>query len=414
MLVAVNPMRVAGDAFQYHYGANLLVEGKGFINAATYMFNNGSISQTAQHPPLYMLALAIPSALGLRSPLDHQLWSCLLGTATVAVVGLTARRLAGPRTGLVAAGIAAVYPNLWIFDGLLASETLSLLTAAVALLAAYRLCQRPSIGAATGMGIACGLAALSRGEAVLLLPLVALPAALVARRMSLGRRLALAGLAALATAATLAPWVDFNLGRFDHPVLGTSTGLELAMVGANCHTLFYGPGIGYWSFFCIPRPPVPGDETDDSQYYRQVVANYVRAHQSRLPLVVAARIGRTWGLYQPFQQVDYDVYFESRNSAAAHAGLWMYYLLAGASVVGGLRLRRQGVAISPLVGTFLTVTVAVALVYGTTRFRVTAEPALVILGAIGLDHLLWPAISGWSGRVLQSINEARHPKPAAP
>lgn len=411
VLVALNPMRVAGDAYQYHFGANLLVDGKGFINAATYMFNNGARSPTAQHPPLYMLALAIPSALGLRSTLDHQLWSCLLGTLTVAAVGLAARRLAGPRTGLMGAGIAAVYPNLWIFDGLLASETLSLLTAAVTLLAAYRLCQRPSIMAGVGVGIACALAALSRGEAVLLLPLVAVPAALVARRVSLGRRLALAGLAILATAATLAPWIGFNLGRFDHPVLGTSTGLDLAMVGANCHTPYYGPGIGYWSFFCIPRPPVAGDETDDSQYYRKVVARYVRAHESRLPLVVAARIGRTWGLYQPLQQVDYDVYFESRNSPAAQAGLWMYYLLVVASVAGGLRLSRQRVPISPLVGTVVTVTIAVALVYGTTRFRVTAEPALVMLAAVGIEPRLGPALTRWSGRTRDLISEARRLEP---
>jgi len=37
----------------------------------------------------------------------------MLGAATVVVVGLLARRIAGPRSGLIAAGFTAVYPNVW-------------------------------------------------------------------------------------------------------------------------------------------------------------------------------------------------------------------------------------------------------------------------------------------------------------
>jgi asparagine N-glycosylation enzyme membrane subunit Stt3 len=55
-------------------------------------------------------------------------WACsswgsvAIGTCTIVVIGLVANRLAGPRAGLLAAGIAAVYPNLWMNDGLVMSE----------------------------------------------------------------------------------------------------------------------------------------------------------------------------------------------------------------------------------------------------------------------------------------------------
>ena len=55
------------------------------------------------------------------------------------MIGLVGLRLAGPRVGLVAAAIAAVYPNLWINDSLVMSETLALLLVSLALLVALDL-----------------------------------------------------------------------------------------------------------------------------------------------------------------------------------------------------------------------------------------------------------------------------------
>src|SRR4051812_7665938 len=104
-----------GDAFYYHAGANLLVHGKGFIEPILYAV--GLRAQSADHPPLYLLFLAVPSAIGLDTPLAHMLWSTLLGTGTIVVVGFLGRRVAGLRCGLLAAAFVAVYPNVWQYDG---------------------------------------------------------------------------------------------------------------------------------------------------------------------------------------------------------------------------------------------------------------------------------------------------------
>src|SRR5204862_467370 len=119
------------------------------------------------------LLLAIPSALGLDSYQAHRVAVTLLGAATIVAVGLLAREVADERTGLVAAGLAAVSPVLISADGAVMSETLLGLLAALCALAAYRLRARPSLGRAALLGALIGLATLTRGEAIVLLALLA-------------------------------------------------------------------------------------------------------------------------------------------------------------------------------------------------------------------------------------------------
>src|SRR5580704_4031365 len=78
-----------GDAYFYHAGANLLARGKGFISP--FFVQLGLKRAAAEHPPLYTIFLAIPSVLGMKSVLTHLLWSCLLGSATVALIGFVGR-----------------------------------------------------------------------------------------------------------------------------------------------------------------------------------------------------------------------------------------------------------------------------------------------------------------------------------
>lgn len=377
-----------GDAYQYHEGAKLLADGEGFVSADPY---GPGGEQTAQHPPLYTVALAVPSLLGLRSTVAHQLWSCGLGTASVAVVGLAGRRLAGPAVGLIAAGLLAVYPNAWIFDGLLAAETLSLLTAGLTVLAAYRLLERRSVRTAAELGGACALAALTRAEALLLVPLLAVGFVLVLRQAGLRRRLGLALVSTATAAALIGPWVAFNLGRFERPVLGTSTGFELALVQGNCHQVYFGEAIGYYSVGCIPTLPSPaGDETEQGRQYRRVAFAYMEANWPRIPFVLFARQGRAWGFYRPLEQLRIEDYVQARDRPIGAVGLAMYYGLVAAAVPGALALRREGRGqyARPLAALVATVVAAVALAWGESRYRVSAEPALVLLAAVGV-HDVW-------------------------
>lgn len=395
ILIVRRDVAPGGDSFFYHLGTRLLVEGRGFIEPSPLI--NGIIEQSASHPPLYLLYLAIPTSVGLDGPLSHMLWSSLVGVATVVVVGLTGREIAGPRAGLVAAGLAAVYPNLWVFDGFLLSETIAIFTAATATLLAYRYYKNPTTWRAAWLGVACGFAALARAELILLLPLVVVPVVLLTRGTARRERLQRLLAAGLATAIVIGPWVGYNLTRFNRPVF-LSSGLEPTLLGANCDVTYYGDRLAYFNPECVEIANITRkrgeDQSDRAAKAREAALEYIGNHKSRVPVVVAARWGRVTGLYRPWQQRDIDVSIEGREWWVATSALLSFYVMAGVAVAGAVVLRRRRVPVYPLAALPLIVLIAVGMTLGSNRYRASAEAALVVLAAIAVDA----SISAWRAR----------------
>ncbi|HEY4377088.1 MAG TPA: hypothetical protein VGM93_08005, partial [Acidimicrobiales bacterium] len=116
------------DPIFYHRQALAVAHGYGFL--APYM---SGVHPSAGHPPLLVVVLAVASKLGLSSFGAHRFVTVLIGALVIPVVGLVGARVAGWRVGLVAAGLAAIYPNLWANDGLVMPEGLYALLVAAAL-----------------------------------------------------------------------------------------------------------------------------------------------------------------------------------------------------------------------------------------------------------------------------------------
>src|SRR5262249_54064589 len=110
--------------------------------------------------------------------------------------------------------IAALTPNLWVNDGLIMSETVTGLTVVGALLLAFGVRDKPTYLHAAALGALCGLAALARAELVLFLPLLALVGCLTLHR-AWRERATLAIVAVGVGVLVIAPWVGFNLARFN-------------------------------------------------------------------------------------------------------------------------------------------------------------------------------------------------------
>ena len=142
VLVTRRDFALKGDDFFYHWQANALADGMGFLNPLTWKAL-GRIDPSGAHPPLYSMYLAVVSWFGGTTPLVHRLASCVLGAGGVVLIGLVARRIAGPRAMLLAAFLGAVYPMLWINDGMLISESMYVPLVALTLLCAYRLWESP-------------------------------------------------------------------------------------------------------------------------------------------------------------------------------------------------------------------------------------------------------------------------------
>jgi 4-amino-4-deoxy-L-arabinose transferase-like glycosyltransferase len=374
-----------GDAYYFHYAANLLVGGHGFIDPWYYSIHYNI--QTADWPPLFVFVLAMTSVVGLKSFFVHRVWCCVIGAAAVTVAGITGREISGRRAGLIAAFLVAVYPNFWMSDELALSEALSPLLVALVLLFAYRFWKRPGRRAALVLGAVMGVAVLGRDELALLVPLILVPLALVAR-VGWRRRFALAGLGVLASLTVVAPWVGYNMARFEKPTF-ISSGLGITLASANCNQTWSGAFEGYWSLHCSLATPLNphADKSVQSAEAQTYALHYVRAHEGRLLRVELARLGRAFGAFHPLWQVWLDYYVETRPYHWALVGLGMYYALAALAVGGAFVLRRRRVPVFPLVAVGLDVAATVLVSFGQTRYRTPAEVSLVLLAAVQLDWL---------------------------
>lgn len=382
---------VGGDAYFYHKGAQILPD-HGFISPEVF-HREGRLAQAAGHPPLYLLWLAIPSAFGIMSPFAHMLWSAVIGTATVFVVGLLGREVAGERAGIIAAFLAALYPNVWAHDGFLMSETMSIFTISLALLLTYRYARAPGTGRALALGAAAALATLSRAEAALLFPVVVLPIIWRRREETTRVRVRRVVAAALAAVVLVGPWVGFNLARFEKPVT-LSAGFDITLASASCDRTYYGAFTGFWHPACVEgiRDTMLTKDMDESEaavVYRREALDYIGDNLDRLPMVVLSRWGRITGLWKPGQQVDLEQFPEGREGWVAWSALIMWYPLAALAIVGAFSLRRRKVVpLFPLLAPLLTVWLAITVTFATTRYRSSAETVIVVLAAAAIDGLL--------------------------
>ena len=372
------------DEIYYMDSARQLAEGTWF---KTPLIFGPSDQDNAEHPPLTALMLAPVSRFTDNRETPLRITVALAGIVVVVLVGLIAKDLAGPRSGLIAAGVAAIYPNLWANDGLILSETFATAGAAATVFCTYRLVRDPTWRNAAGAGVACAIAMLSRSELALLLPLLVVPAVLILPDVARAARLRLAGIAVLAASAVIAPWVLYNLSRFEEPVF-LSHGDGGVLIGANCDKTYSGSELGYWFGYCFGGEiPDPGEPSVYSRQRRERAIEYAGDHLGRLPIVAAARVGRMWGVFRPFHAAETSQ-GEGKPKAVSLAGWGVSWILIGLSVAGVLVLRRRTVPLLPLLAPIAIVTLIAVLFYGSLRFRVAAEVSLVVLAAVALDALI--------------------------
>src|SRR5215218_5408860 len=370
-----------GDAHLYRFLAFSIEQGHGYSFSRDLLVHDNPadsttpLGPTAAHPPLYPLYLAAGVKLGLTSFAQQRVLDCLLGVATVALIGVLGRTLGGNRVGIVAAGLAAVYPPLFMIDGAVTAESLYAPLLVVALLAAYALLEHPSRWKSASLGVVIGLAALTRSEGVFLLALLAAPVIWQIRR----DRLVLAVVCAAATALMLAPWTIRNAIALDRFVpLSTNGGLTQA--ATNCRETYYDSRyVGFVYHDCALHSPCLdlANEAQQSNCFGRQGLAYARQHVSRVPLVAAARVARSWQIYQPSNDIRYGELW-GRQADVAWAGVAIYALLVVLAVPGAWLARRQGVPLSPLVGALILAICSTLVAFGFSRYRLPAEPVIVV------------------------------------
>jgi hypothetical protein len=379
-----------GDSYYYHEGANLLADGQGFINPFTRNFY-GETLQAADHPPAYLVYLSLFSVLGLTSVTAHMFASTLLGLSSIVLAGFVGRRIAGDRVGLVAAGLVAIAPNVWRYDGAMLSEVMVIPLVLLGVLLSYRFWDRPSLWRLVWLGVVVGLGGLTRAELLLMVPLLIIPLALLIRRLPMTTRVGWAVAGSVVVGIVVAPWIAFNAARFEEPVLFTQN-LGQTLSGANCDTTYNGPLIGYWDFNCptdlLAANGISRSTTDSERserLVREAGIQYMRDHTRQIPGVVAARLGRIVGIYRPTQQRDLDADTEGVTRWVATLGMLTLPVTIVGAVAGTVVLRRRRRMVLGLVAPIASVLVTVVVFYAASRFRATAEGPLLVLCAVALD-----------------------------
>ena len=410
VIAANNPL--SGDASSYHLAANLWADGLGFPEPFRHLFGGtdtvplstggtavietpvGHLERTAGHPPIWAILLGIFSFLGATSILEQQVVSALLGVPAIVFMGLLGREVHSERLGLLAAAITASYAFIWVNDGLLMAETPAIASAVATMLVGVRFWNQPTRRSAAILGIVGGVAALTRAELVLFLPVVT---AVVLIRVALPwrERLLRYVICGLTSLLICLPWFVRNSTAFDSPVF-FSNGMGTVLVQSNCDATYFGSDLGYWNLDCgLPIPyGVDGSllsEVERDTVVRERATTYITEHRKHLlTTVVPARIGRMWGLYEPIGQLRRDVLADRRSFSVSVLGLFQFALLVPAAMAGFLVVRRRRGPLLVLSAWIPIATLTAATTFGNTRYRTAAETSIVILAAVALD-----AAFGW-------------------
>ncbi len=260
--------------------------GRGFTYDARQ--ETGTAQQFGRAPgyPLFLAVVGAGAQDDDAVPARVKIAQSIVGALGVWVIGLLARRAAGPAAGVAAAAIASLYPPLvWICAYVLSEALYSTIALIAVLLVDLALDRAESTNTGSWMrrggalavasGVAAGAAILVRPAMLFFLPLAAIW--LAARR-----RVALAVLFLAAALLVVAPWSVRNLRVYDRFVLVASEGGVTFWTGN--HPLARGEGdlaanpdikIAEIAFRAA-HPGLPAEELEPL-YYRDALG-YISAH----------------------------------------------------------------------------------------------------------------------------------------
>jgi 4-amino-4-deoxy-L-arabinose transferase-like glycosyltransferase len=192
---SLGPLTVDDAYITFRY-ARHLADGVGLV------YNPGELV-LGTTTPLYTLLMAFVARVGFDLPHAATLVNALCDAATVYVLFLTGRRLAGPGAGLLAAALFALTPMSIAFASAGMETSLFCMLLVIG-------CWLAIAGRTTLAALALGIATLTRPEALILGGLLVILTTLQRRRPALAE--------AAVYAAPIVPWVLIAIWYFGSPL----------------------------------------------------------------------------------------------------------------------------------------------------------------------------------------------------
>jgi 4-amino-4-deoxy-L-arabinose transferase-like glycosyltransferase len=360
----------------------------------------GSRGPTAYFPPAFPYVLAavdlIDGHTGQVAGAVHQarLSQAVVGTAVVAMVGLVGFEAFGELVGLIALGLAAVYPVLIELSGTIVAENLMTLLVLGAVWAALRIrrSEHPYRWVALA-GVLTGLATLSHVNAILLIVPLGVAAATTAQP-ALRHRLAAVGLLVLATVLTLVPWTIRNAVEL-HRFVPVADETGITLIGTYNAASAANHAIPYrWRvFYRVPGEPASINhptgltEAELSSKLQSQALHYISKHP-------AAPFAALYHNSRRLLELEGSYAWKTSASsidvplATARIGVlsfWILCLVAFAGMLtGALRRAPWWVWLTPVL-----LWLSAALINGETpRFREPIDPFLILLASYALATAL--------------------------
>jgi len=341
------------------------------------------------HAPLYAYVLGV-----IQIAAGHDLWAVrvaqiLLGSLSCVLLLLAARRFFNSRIAVVAALLLAVYPPAIFFDGLIQKTTLALFLSTLLLWLLGVCASRPGIGRWLAAGAVSGLLALTRQNALALVPLLLAWLWIRSAHVPVRRRLWCTLACCVGLAVTLLPWAVRNRVLTGEFVLTTpNLGQNFAMGNHPEATGTYLPfkrGRGSAEFeqqeWVKAAEQALGRELSPrevSKYYLDAAVAYIKAQPAAWLRLMVKKCLMVWNSYEAFDTQDYYLYQEWSPLLRILDRVFHFGVLCPLAAAGVVLTwsRRRGLWL--LYAWLLITTLAVAAFVVFARYRFPLVPVLLM------------------------------------
>ncbi|GAC1433724.1 MAG: hypothetical protein NVSMB54_31810 [Ktedonobacteraceae bacterium] len=352
---------------------------------------------TVDRAPLWPFVIAVIDRLIGPQDILVRLVLCLIGSGTCTLLYLFARDLFGERVGIFAGLVGAIYPFLYIYDGLLYAESLYTFLLLAYCYTIYHLQRSPRLSLMISNGVLLGLLSLARPNGIALLGLFVIWAGVMYGIKVLSWRTALKSVlvVGLLTLIFITPWTMRNY-KVTHTLVPVAVGGGKVMLGAyNYETADPVYQHGYYAgIWIIPSESTPwivakfpkdcarACEVTRDDTYKAAALQWIQGHLSSMPFMLGQHFINTWEVVP--QEADLATNrFPDRDSSRLVVVMMetitpIIFTLALLGIVVTSKRWRD------LLFLYLMILLTLAqnlVFYGIPRFRAPIEPVLILLAA---------------------------------
>jgi hypothetical protein len=397
---------------EYGLVAQNLAAGKGFVGGGWL----GPEAPTALNPPVYPLFLAIFLYLGVPLPyLWVELVQALLSALLIWLVPITMLYLTRSRqSALIAALLIAVYPPLIYFPKQISPAIFATFFTTLVFLGYLVLLAKPTLAYAFVTGIMWGVAVQVEPVLLLGIPVVVGACWLLSDNLrqtfsSTWRPILLSVLVCL---ILVFPWTIRNVHTFGRFVpIKTSFGLNFWM-GNNPFATGYQYTEDGRPITATLDPQTlellsSMDEASRYEYLRGKAMEWILSHPAQFIGLTLRRVYYLWVISPTFQVTEQNIV---ESPLLYQIRGWLQFpvlLLAGLGAILAQRNQERRLLIINLCWVVVFTIPYMISIAGNTRFRIPAEPAIVMLGAYGISHSVMRLTSRWSRMRLRCGGSAR-------